>query len=719
MIKRILTGAVAAALLAAATMSPGLADEGATLVADAASGVAVVGDEVRVPFGTSAGELLSCFKNRDRLTLKSASGEDLTLTDGVATGAVLAAPSESVTVVVPGDVNGDGRINARDVIGAMYAVIGETRDGLWRTAADIDADGKVSLADVIGIMRYLTGWSVVFDSALRPAAAKDDDELEMYFASSMLRIARTDSNVHGTADGVIRMAKNEIEDAQIVLAAQNAKKDLTLEIGDIVNEDGDILEREVRYGYYYDINMFNDIDSRDFSNISGGWWADPYPKLRTSFDIGAKESQSFIVKVKTDAGTKAGWYSAEVTVKNSDGDVIKRAMLRVYVWDFALDAKPACDSLYELKSFNIAGFFQSRSPEAYDGSEWGSIYRNEWYEYVLENKMCPQHLPAEITSSEADAYMDDPRVTAFVTIDGRQAANFDDEHIAETNRELSAIYTKLSQKKEWLDKAYIYTIDEPWGAHGVEMVKRQWECTKAVLGDTKFQTILPFGNEYDRDLKMDFLERTWDYCNAFCPSSGQFTEYATSAQRKENPKRYPAWGQYLDPTQYERYGNLEVRYEMLRERKDAMWWYICCGPEYPYANFFAYYQGAWARVVFWQQHHYDIDGFLYWSMVNWYTNDSKSINLREINSGDGLLLYPGTFWGEGCVPVPSIRMEFVRDGVEDFQYLRQLERKLGRDDVVKKYTDLVAKNVVEFVKDYRDISSVRDEMGFMLESLGE
>ena len=720
MIKRILTGTLAAAMLAASTMVPGLADGDISLVADAASGASVSGGEVRTALGTSASELTSCFKNRDRVTLRTASGEELTTTDTVPSGAVISCGDDSATVIVPGDVSGDAKINARDVIGAMKCILG-LRDGLYPSAADADANGSVNANDVITIMKYMTGWNVVFDSALRPAADSEDTDLELYFASSMQRIAREDSSVHGTADGVIRMAKNEVEDAHIVLAAQSARKDLTLEVGDIVNEDGDVLGRELRYGYYYDSAMFNDLDDRDYDNTSGGWWADPYPKLRGAFNVAANESRSFIVKVKTTADTKAGYYSAPVTVKNSEGTVIKRATLRVHVWDFALDAKPACASLFELKASSMAGFFEIRYPDAFDSGKWEDLYRNEWYEYALENKMSPQHLPYDVTSAEADKYLDDPRVTAFVSLDGRQASNFNDENLAATQNELRSKYAKLSQKQEWLDKAYLYTIDEPWGDHGVEMVKRQWECTKAVLGDIRFQTVLPFGNEYVVSLNQDFLDRAWDYCNAFCPSAGLFTEYATPAQKKENPKLYPKWGQYPAARQYEKYGNLEPRYEKLRERGDSMWWYICVGPEYPYANFFNYYQGAWARVVFWQQHRYDIDGFLYWSMVYWYIGDggSKGINLKRTNGGDGLLLYPGTFWDEGCIPVPSIRLEFARDGIEDFQYLRQLEALVGRDDVMKDYTGRIVRNVIDFTKDWQDISSVRDEMGFALEQLSK
>ena len=45
-------------------------------------------------------------------------------------------------------------------------------------------------------------------------------------------------------------------------------------------------------------------------------------------------------------------------------------------------------------------------------------------------------------------------------------------------------------------------------------------------------------------------------------------------------------------------------------------------------------------------------------------------------NGDGYMLYPGTpdrIGGKTCVPIESVRLKHVRDGYEDFEYLRLLE----------------------------------------------
>lgn len=45
-------------------------------------------------------------------------------------------------------------------------------------------------------------------------------------------------------------------------------------------------------------------------------------------------------------------------------------------------------------------------------------------------------------------------------------------------------------------------------------------------------------------------------------------------------------------------------------------------------------------------------------------------------NGDGYMLYPGTpdrIGGKTGVPIESVRLKHVRDGYEDFEYLRLLE----------------------------------------------
>ena len=714
MFRRILCLALAAVMLAAIAPAA-IADggEASPIVADECAPYAVADGEIAVAFGTNGNELLSCFADKADLSLAAANGAALSPTEAIASGATVSRGGESVVVIVPGDATGDARINARDVVAAMRAALGET-ERVILSAADVNADGAVNARDVIKLMRYIVGWAETLGAERSPAEA-DDAALTVYFASSMQRIARGDAAIHGTPDGVIRMAKNEIEDAHMILVSSQQRTGLTLDVGAIANAAGDVLDREVRYGYYYYTEMFNDLNSQDFQNTTSAWWADPYPTLDAPFDVGANENQSFIVKVKTTADTAAGWYKAPVRVLDGAGNELKKSELYVYVWDFAVDDTKLSYTMFSTGSSGLAGYFGGTADRKYyDSAVWSPLYKEYWYDYCLENKMCLEDLPYDLHDSRVDAYLDDPRVTSFVTVSGILADTWDSPDVAGIRRD----YAKLSQKEEWLDKAYIYTVDEPYGAAGAEYVKKQWNGAKEVLGDTRFQTIIPFGNGWLSELGKDMLDETWDYCNAFCPLAACFTPAANHRTRRDNPELYPTWGEYMTDQQIRKYGEFAPRYEQLRERGDKMWYYICIGPYYPHANYWNSYQGAWARVVQWQQYLCHSDGFLYWSISFWNVEEhsSKMITLKRTGGGDGLLAYPGTFWSDTPDLVPSIRFEIVRDALEDYAYLRMLEDALGRDAALSYVTRLTT-DVLHFTQDWRNLSSVRDELGFVLEGL--
>ena len=118
---------------------------------------------------------------------------------------------------------------------------------------------------------------------------------------------------------------------------------------------------------------------------------------------------------------------------------------------------------------------------------------------------------------------------------------------------------------------------------------------------------------------------------------------------------------------------------------DRLWWYVCCGPGEPYNNFFVTMPALSHRVLFWQQKRETIEGLLYWDTAWWNPADVKNpwtdmATVKEINKsirGDGSLFYPGKQVGVDG-PVSSLRLEMIRDGLEDFEYLTLADAWLGK-----------------------------------------
>lgn len=664
---------------------------------------------------TTAAELLANFKNKRALTVSAADGTALALSDKVPSGATVSGGSDSITVIRPGDVNGDSKINARDVIGAMKVMLGQT-DGLYPAAADVGHNGDTNAKDVLKLMRYLVGYEEELSPYTAERAENEDDTLTMYFDANMNRIAQSDTTVYGDDKGLIYLAGNETENAQIVLTSTEDRKDLTIEVGDIKNEAGDVLSHELRYGYYYEGVIFRQLWGKNHEDLIEDWFVDPLPLLNgQSFNIGKEQSKAFYVLVTATADSAPGWYSAPVAVKDADGKEIKRSTLRVYVWDFVLDETPACATAFHCSSGAVWEKHFEGDIDKINSVGWQALQDIdiEWYEYLLSKKISAYLLPVnDLKSDIARKYIRDPRVTSFGAYNP-----FNSDYNSLDLNEIVRIYTEdLAGMEDYFDKAYIYDIDEPYGMGQFEFLHKQWNFLKEKMPDTFFQVVCPLAsNPFDGNTKTDFVELMRGSVNIWCPQSPAFTEFATYDMIKKYPELYPSYNnQHNWSTGMSMRYLPEARFRLkeLKEQGNKLWWYICCSPEYPYANFYTSYNGVDVRMVLWQQYMNDVDGLLYWQVNNWI-----GVNKKRTNSGDGMIMYWGNLFGQ-LGPVTSTRMEDIRDGIEDFQYLTQLERLSSREEAMK-YVSRVTTNMMVFTEDYRDICDTRTELGFALEDLSK
>jgi putative cell wall-binding protein len=94
-----------------------------------------------------------------------------------------------------------------------------------------------------------------------------------------------------------------------------------------------------------------------------------------------------------------------------------------------------------------------------------------------------------------------------------------------------------------------------------------------------------------------------------------------------------------------------------------------------------------SRAQGWFAYDTNAAGLLYYGVNRWgstsYRDAYKDTMSYPGGNGDGSLVYPGYYPSlgmpvEGAPPVGSLRMEALRDGLEDYEYLKALEREAGR-----------------------------------------
>jgi len=124
------------------------------------------------------------------------------------------------------------------------------------------------------------------------------------------------------------------------------------------------------------------------------------------------------------------------------------------------------------------------------------------------------------------------------------------------------------------------------------------------------------------------------------------------------------------------------------------------------------------RVLFWQQKREGIQGFLFWSINYWnrqFISDpwENQDTLGDDLYGDGSLVYPGAAVGVAG-PVGSVRMEVIRDGLEDFDYFTLADGWLG-PEASAAYVTRIARSLTDFDQDPMKLEQVRRELGAALE----
>ena len=538
-------------------------------------------------------------------------------------------------------------------------------------------------------------------------ASNEDGDITLWFDHSFAKTPEEVTSSTGRNTYQIRMAKNEIEDCQFILVSSKAKSGLTAKLTEFTDGSGNKLSGEILEGYY-------------FSGVEGKTIVDPIPPLKGSFDLKAGKSKTFLIKVRTSKTTKAGQYSAVLTIEDKDGKEIKKANVYVYVWNFALPEASSCKILADLSWWNIYSY---NPPWLFSGDD--SLTYAKYYDYLLENKVNAYNLPY-LNSNKDDPdpfsdprinkYLDDPRVQAFNPV------GFGTDRVTETR--VKNAYTYLSQKPEWLKKAYFYPVDEPETKSGdpnhrdLDTLITYAKLIKKYFGKD-YKLIAPMHKNFalNSDSTVDHFKYVEEYVNVWCPHNYFFN---TLADYKNDPRLMFS---YYTALLEKNLGSFKSRMEKEQAGGDEVWWYVTRFPHHPEITLSIDDSEIEHRLMFWQQKLYDIDGFLYYMVNDWFyggdnpwdkKNETAASPFAYNVYGNGVLVYNGFEDPNGqpyqgrdhanatyeslseeerknynAYPVGSMRLESVRDGADDYDYFTMLDKLYGdgtSDLIIKQMT---------------------------------
>ena len=474
---------------------------------------------------------------------------------------------------------------------------------------------------------------------------------------------------------VAALAQNEGEGMQFVYRPDEAQENVRVTVSDLVLDGGTEKIEDVTVYYQY----YHYIDDDYGTGRLAGWYPDLLIPINgdcadlNSLDVEEEQNQGYWITVYSDKNQTAGLYKGEITLE-TDGGEIRNIPVEVTVWDFAVPEEHSFDAPYGYKGY---------APVASYEAGYDFLLR-----YRLNGNRVPTVLAKNLTSEDAAKvtaeYLEThPGVSHF------QASMYTKEYFDELER------------YGILDKCHTYVFDEP---------------------DNSDETNKKLSEEYAR-------------LHAMNPNIKNMVTTASRDTITDVDIWCGIWaGSDCD--------ELTVRDRTVEGYE--MWWYGCLAPKMNYPTYHIQDDLISARLVHWMQKDWGFQGNLYWrvdseKLYDVYTKKTKD-TLRNIytetaifyNSstgddyaspaGDGYLIAYARE-GDGVVNrnmiLPTLRLEAIRDGSEDFEYLTALEKKITAlfekwgvtevtvDSCLDTYFDALYTSMADFDRDPQYMTAMR------------
>ena len=504
------------------------------------------------------------------------------------------------------------------------------------------------------------------------------DGFAVWTADSMRRVGlhtypdETERSSPAVAE--LAIARNERESAQICITC-GPRKDLSkvnVELSALVSENGAApLDGEWKWERVGYVPRMKNGEPHPFGLPKAEAWL-PDPLLPAApFDIKRGRTQCAWVTVYAAPGAKPGLYTGTARV-TADGGV--EAVVKVRV---AVSGRTLPRTFSTLNSFSFTdGYARRLYPKRFEG-----IRRAAW-DMLLDHRLSPDDLSRreppplnELTRARARGMnMVNVMTVPYEVPEGVSEDASAEEILAAYKRHYPKFISRLRPyveelRRRGLDKnVYVYGFDERTKGFYPSQ-EFMWKSLQRDLPGIPFMTTSRSYEDMARGVT-NILPAAKG-ADWFCPEVCMWNAKLTKELQAEGKK---------------------------------VWWYVCCGPHHPYANFASLEAPPMdARILAWMTHLYRSDGFLYWCVNYWANKTNVPLDESEVflkwdssidhnKNGDGVLVYPGKRH-----LLPSIRLANVRDGVEDGELLKMLAGRSGKaaDDACRRFV----KTTTDFKRD--------------------
>lgn len=530
----------------------------------------------------------------------------------------------------------------------------------------------------------------------------------------------------------ISAARNDCESVQLVLKPKAGRVLKNVTVSPLKNRAGEFIAPE---NVTVRDEFFHFVDHPTDATAVKEFYPDALPPLVFPKMLEAGLNAPLWLTVYVPFGTQAGDYAATVTLTLDDQTV--EVPLALHVWNFDVPKQNHSESGYGFSAGYANTYHGAKTEE--DRRKVLEMY----FRLLSRNRLSPYH-PDEMDGIDFNFIVDKEKPE-----NSRCQVNFDrfDKAIEKAVNEYGFTNFSLRLPGMW-GKILDYGDETPEFQAMFASMIRQIEAHLIEKGWIKMAYVYWFDEPERKDY--EFVKKGMDRIKKYAPAIQTFLTEEPSDDVLAESKlgKIDIWCP-VTPNFNEDLAN------KCREKGERFWWYVCCWPHAPYCTEFTDHPAVELRTWYWQTWKYDISGTLIWT-TNWWTSDTAFPGEEKQNPYLDPMCYvsgyetpPGTkrFWGNGdgrfcypplsCAtpnrsgkcnfdePVASMRLEMLREGCEDFEFLWLLREKLktATPEQRAKYEPLltvpeeITTSMTEFSKDPAPIYRHRKAVAEAIEAL--
>jgi hypothetical protein len=466
-------------------------------------------------------------------------------------------------------------------------------------------------------------------------------------------------------------AKNEFESFQVVVSgATTGATGMTMRLEGLSDGNGhSIGGRDV---VLYREGIIN-VPQQTGGDGAAGWWPDALipdvdpivgeKRNAFPFDVAVGQSTAVLVDIHVPADAPAGDYTGAIVV---GGSVALRVPFRLTVWNFAV---PSTSTLRTAFGMTWNGPCMGHGDGSCANAVYEELLRKRYVQAALDNHISidtPYYTSA--LNPDGSGNFDNFDRAAGSFLDGTSptrlaGAKLTAVQILQSGPTTATVVSAWSQHfraKNWLPALFNYICDEPPMTCAWSAINGRDDAS--IQGDPAIPRLVTTTAAQAAQNQITGISL--------------FTPVVNFMEQK--PGATPA-------------GNQRSTYPA------TIFWYQSCmsfgcsgvGPGYDSAA-----NSGWPtyaidsdltrnRAMEWLSFTYNVQGELYYEMTMAYFKGDPWVSQFAFGgTGDGTLFYPGTtarIGGQTEIPVESLRMKAIRDGMEDYELLH-LASQLGLHD---------------------------------------